>query len=269
MWLFLILPAVLILFYLLLLQCRRCCTGMKDLRGWNYAHRGLHGNGIPENSMAAFRLALEKGYGIEFDVHLLSDGGLAVIHDASLRRTAGVDIQIEDLTLAQLNSYYLEGSKETIPTFSQVLELYSGAAPLIIELKAERGNYAALCEAVCKALDDYQGAYCIESFDPRCIFWLRKHRKNVIRGILAMNYFRHNKSSLPFILKFVLTHNLLNFLIRPDFIAYRFEDRRLLGNFISRKLWGAQGVTWTIKTPEEHEAAVKDEWLSIFEGFCP
>ena len=38
--------------------------GLKDLRGWNYAHRGLHIKGVPENSMEAFRAALEHGYGI-------------------------------------------------------------------------------------------------------------------------------------------------------------------------------------------------------------
>ena len=41
---------------------------------YDYAHRGLHGNGVPENSLSAFALAAEKGYGIELDVHLTLDG---------------------------------------------------------------------------------------------------------------------------------------------------------------------------------------------------
>jgi len=269
MWIILILIILAVLLYLVLIQCRRGNPGIRELRKWDYAHRGLHGNGIPENSMAAFRLAKEKGYGIELDVHLLADGDLAVIHDASLRRTAGVDLQIEDLTADQLSAYPLEGTVETIPLFRQVLELYSGEAPLIIELKAERGNYKALCAAVCYALEDYTGACCIESFDPRCVFWFRKHRKDAVRGILAMNYFRNEKTKLPFILKFVLTHNLLNFLLRPDFIAYRFEDRKLLGNFLCRKLWGGLGVTWTVRSGEAYDTAGSEGWLSIFEGFCP
>ena len=143
--------------YLFLIQCRRGYPGLEKLRGWSYAHRGLHGRGVPENSMEAFKRAKEAGYGVEFDVHLLSDGNLAVIHDASLKRTAGVDIQIEDLTAEQLKDYFLEGTSEIIPTFEQVLELYAGAAPLIIELKAERGNAAVLCDTVCKVLDHYDG----------------------------------------------------------------------------------------------------------------
>ena len=98
----LIILTVLILLILFLLAGRRNHPDLEKLRGWSYAHRGLHGSGIPENSMAAFRAALEKGYGIEFDVHLMKDGELAVIHDSSLKRTAGVDIRIEDLTKEDL-----------------------------------------------------------------------------------------------------------------------------------------------------------------------
>ena len=84
--------------YALSTMCRKGHQGLEALRGWAYAHRGLHGNGVPENSMAAFRAALDSGYGIELDVHLMKDGKLAVIHDASLKRTAGTDVKIEELT---------------------------------------------------------------------------------------------------------------------------------------------------------------------------
>ena len=120
--------------YVLSLRCRRGNPQLQKLRLWAYAHRGLHGKGVPENSMAAFRLALEKGYGIELDVHLMADGNLAVIHDASLLRTAGADVQIEDLTLKDLSKYRLEGTQEQIPLFSDVLKLFDGKAPMIIEL---------------------------------------------------------------------------------------------------------------------------------------
>ena len=219
--------------------------------------------------MDAFKRAKEAGYGIEFDVHLLSDGNLAVIHDASLKRTAGVDVQIEDLTLEQLQDYCLEGTNEIIPTFQQVLDLYAGAAPLIIELKAERGNASALCNAVCKVLDHYVGAFCIESFDPRCVAWLKKNRPDLIRGQLAENYFASPKSKLPWYLKLVLSCHLMNFLTKPDFIAYRFSDRKRIDNFLCRKFWGAQGVTWTIKSIQDHETAVEEGWIPIFEGFLP
>ena len=204
--------------------------------------------------MAAFRAALEQGYGIELDIHLLKDGNLAVIHDSSLKRTAGANVKIEDLTTAELEQYRLNGTEEKIPEFRQVLDLFDGKAPLIVELKPAGGNYAALTEAACNMLEGYPGLYCMESFDPRCIYWLKKNRPELIRGQLTENYFA-SQSNLPPILKFLL--------------AYRYADRKNLGNFIVRKLWGVQGVTWTLKTPQDHETAVSEGWIPIFENYEP
>ena len=265
----LIVLIIICLLYLLSLRGRTGHKGLQTLQGWSYAHRGLHGNGVPENSMEAFRLALENGYGIELDVHLMADGNLAVIHDASLKRTAGADVKIEDLVTDQLQDYYLEGTQERIPEFRQVLELFAGKAPLIIELKAERNNHAALSEAVCKMLESYNGAYCLESFDPRCIYWLRKNRPQEIRGQLSQNFVKNKSGKLPFILKWVLTTNILNFLTRPDFISYQFCDRKRLGVDICRKLWKIQGVTWTLRNLDEHKDAVIENWLPIFEFYKP
>ena len=269
--LYIILGIVLALFilYVLALRCRHGHKMLKKLQGWGYAHRGLHGNGVPENSMEAFRLALEGGYGIELDVHLMADGQLAVIHDASLKRTAGADVLIEDLTAADLGRYPLEGTEQTIPLFDEVLELYAGKAPIIVELKAERGNHAALSKAVCDRMDSYEGVYCLESFDPRVTLWLKKNRPCQCRGQLGENYLRATKAKLPGILKFMLAHQLENFLVVPDFVSFRFSDRKLLGVWMARTLWGAQGVTWTIKTQEDYDTAVKEGWLPIFEGFRP
>lgn len=261
--------ALLLIFglYLFLIWGRGSHHGVKDLKRWCYAHRGLHGEGRPENSMAAFRAALEGGYGIELDVHLLADGELAVIHDSLLERTTGMPGRIEDLTAADLKNYRLEGTEETIPTFRQVLELFGGKAPIIVELKAADGNHAKLTETACDMLADYKGVYCMESFDPRCVAWLRKNRPDIIRGQLAENYFV-SKSKLPFYLKFLLTNHLLNVATRPDFIAYRFSDRwTTWSNFLCKTY--IAGVSWTIKSQEEFDTAVSGGWIPIFEGFCP
>ena len=140
--------AVLVLcgLYVLSTVCRCGKSRMDALYGWKYAHRGLHGEGAPENSMEAFRRACDKGYGVELDVHLLADGNLAVIHDSSLKRVTGQDGHIEELTTEQLSKYFLDGTEQTIPEFVQVLQLYSGKAPLIVELKAVGNNYSKLCE---------------------------------------------------------------------------------------------------------------------------
>ena len=266
--LFLIILAVLILLYLLLL---RGCTGHKDLpelRKWSYAHRGLHSTGIPENSLAAFAAAKNAGYGMELDIHLMKDGNLAVIHDGSLLRTAGADVKIETLTAEELKNYRLEGTEEKIPLFTEVLELIRGEVPLIVELKSQVDNYKALCETACKQLDAYKGPYCIESFDPRCIRWLRKNRSDIVRGQLTQNYFLH-KVQYPWVLQFALVSQIFNAFTKPDFVAYCFAERKSLSNFLCRKLWKMQGVAWTIRSREDFDTAINEGWIPIFENFTP
>lgn len=258
---------VLTILFFLAIRGRTGHKGLNDIRGWSYAHRGLHGSGLPENSMAAFRAALENGYGIELDIHLLSDGNLAVMHDSELIRTTGAEGVIEYLTTADLKNYRLEGTAETIPEFRKVLELFAGKAPLVVELKAHGGNHAALTEAACSMLDTYDGVYCMESFDPRCLIWLKKNRPDIIRGQLTEDYFA-SKAKLPFILKLILSNNLANFLTKPDFVAYRYRDRHsTLSNLFC--LEQLTGVSWTLKTQEEFDTAVKEGWVPIFEGFRP
>ena len=87
----------LISLYIFCLGGRTGHSRLPELRNFVYAHRGLHNENRPENSMAAFRAAWEHGYGVELDIHLMKDGNLAVIHDSSLLRVAGADVAIEDL----------------------------------------------------------------------------------------------------------------------------------------------------------------------------
>jgi hypothetical protein len=66
-----------------------------------------------------------------------------------------------------------------------------------------------------------------------------------------------------------MKYQMFNFMTRPDFVAYRFADRKNISNFLCRKIWGAQGVSWTIQTPEQYKTAVKENWIPIFEDFYP
>ena len=264
----LIIAVILAALYVLSTAGRSGHPGLEALRGWKYAHRGLHDETLPENSMGAFRAALEHGYGIELDIHLMKDGNLAVIHDASLLRTVGADVNITDLTAEDLENYRLGGTGEKIPLFSQVLELFAGKAPLIIELK-EDNNYKALVKAAVTAMEGYEGPYCMESFDPRCIYELKKQYPHIIRGQLNMDYFKEEDSPLPKAVKWLVTNQTMNFLTMPDFISYRFADRKTFSNFLTMKYWGLQGVTWTLQTQEELDRAVAEGWLPIFEGFTP
>lgn len=254
--------------YLLSLRGRRPSPLMKKLAKSVYAHRGLHGNGLPENSLGAFRAALEHGYGIELDVHLAKDGSLPVFHDSTLNRVTGLEGKLCDLNAEQWERIPLAGTQETIPHFGQVLELFAGRQPMIIELKPDGNNQEALCARVCEALEGYEGDYCLESFDPRCIRWLRKHRPDLLRGQLSENFFR-TQNTLPGILRFCMTFLLSNAFTRPDFVAYCFEDRVHPSVRLCRRLWGVTGVSWTIRSREDFDTALAEGWIPIFENFLP
>lgn len=268
---FLLIVLIIVCLYLLALRGRTGHTVLSRLRSYKYAHRGLHNlsEGIPENSLKGFDLACRHGYGSELDVHLLSDGGLAIMHDSDLSRTTGREGKIEDLTVSRLTEYHLQNTEETIPTLNEVLETVGGRTPLIIELKTMDGNAEKLCETTCALLDGYRGLFCLESFDPRCILWLKKHRPELVRGQLAENSLHLKDSRVPFPLRFIMTFDLCNFLSRPDFIAYDFKTRRNLSNFLCRRLWGIAGVSWTLRSREDYDTAVSEDWIPIFEGFRP
>lgn len=265
----LIILAVLCAAWLLLIRTRVRSPRRKAFDGWLYAHRGFHAEpDAPENSCEAFRRAAARGYGAELDIHLLRDGGLGVMHDSLLSRMAHAQGEIEDLTTAQLADYTLGKSGETIPTLAQVLEIYGGRAPLIIELKTKGKNAAALCEAACRTLDGYSGLYCLESFDPRALQWLRKNRPDIVRGQLSQNFLRA-RSGLSLPLAVLGTYLLCNAFTHPDFIAYKFEDRRNFSNWACLHLWRAGGASWTIRSREALAAAQKEHLWPIFENFDP
>lgn len=238
------------------------------LKNWFYAHRGYHtqDQSIPENSLAAFGLAVENGFGIELDVHLTKDGRLAVFHDDSLSRMCGTDVGIEDLDSDEVKKFRLKGTNEQIPFFSEVLQMVDSKIPMIIEVKTHGGNSSALCERLCKELEEYNGAYCVESFDPRAIRWFKKFFPSVVRGQLAMAMHRYGKRK---IFGFLLSNCLLNFMTKPDFIAYCHDDRKNLGLRFCKQFYGVQEFSWTVRTPDVARKLQKSGALLIFEYFDP
>lgn len=256
---------ILVLIYLLMIKGRIGFTDFSSFKTVRYAHRGLHGNGVPENSISAFIEAVENGFGAEFDVHLTADGQLVVIHDYTLKRTTGVKGIVEELTLKQIKEYFLENTDEKIPTLEEVLEIFEGKAPIIIELKATNTNYIKLSKAVADCLENYNGEYCIESFDPRCVRWFKKHKPEIIRGQLAENFLISKNSKIPLIYKFAITFLITNFLTKPDFVAYKFKDRNNLSFKVCTKIYKMQGVTWTIKDRISLRLAECENLIPIFE----
>lgn len=236
-----------------------------------YAHRGLHDNSgdAPENTLAAFKKAVQHGYGMELDVQLTKDGQVVVAHDFHLRRNCGVDADIDTLTYEELSQYPVFGSEERIPLFRDVLALVDGQTPIIVEIKCKAGKGAEkmVCEKAQAILDEYTGTYCVESFDPRAVYWYRKNRPTLCRGQLSSNYQAHDGQKKP--LYYIMRHLMTNFITGPDFIAYDCRDYKSVSRTLCRELYHCLSVAWTVKSQEQLEE-IRDHYdYFIFEGFIP
>ena len=250
---------------------RRGQPGWEKLAGYRYAHRGLHDgkNGRPENSLSAFRAAARAGFGAELDVHLMADGNLAVVHDSELKRVCGRAGRIEDLRLEDLAGYPLLGSGERIPLLEDVLAVFEGRAPLIVELKTARHNAAALTDAVMARLRGWNGTYCVESFRPAALWRLRRKWPDVFRGQLSCAFHGQGKGLHEKLAYRAVRHLLVCAVSRPDFVAYKWQDRDEPSLRLARKLWGVHAVYWTVRDPAVMDALEAEGGAVIFEGFVP
>lgn len=259
-----IVAALLILFLIYLLLLIRPSGRVKPSPTLlcDYAHRGLHGDTVPENSLRAFALACEKGVGIELDVQLSRDGEVMVFHDYTLIRMTGCDKKLCELDAAELGKLALAGSDQTIPTFKAVLALVNGRVPLLVELKGEDFD-TSLCEKVASLLSDYHGEYCLESFNPLLIGNMKKYLPHAFRGLLYTNVCRDKKKRSA--LNIALTCMALNAVARPDFIAYNKKDRASLPVKITTRFFRAPRFVWTVKTDDEMQIAHRLGECPIFE----
>jgi glycerophosphoryl diester phosphodiesterase len=222
------------------------------------AHRGLHGGDTVENTLEAFKKAVDKGYGVELDIQLSSDKIPVVTHDYDLKRVFGVDKKVKDLSCEELNNI-------GVPTLKEVLTVLDGKVPLVAEIKGENFD-TEVCAKAAELLDSYNGIYCVESFNPMHMRWFKKNRKNVIRGQLSTAFGKKRDGKIN-VLHTFLRHLLLNFLSRPHFIAYEYKYYGVSARMC--KLLGAHMVCWTPKSKEDSDLASKHYSTFIFEGYEP
>lgn len=213
------------------------------LRDVEYAHRGLHGETVVENSPAAFSGAIRRGMGIECDVQKSRDGRAMVFHDWELDRLTDERGAVAARDAAELSIIALRGSGDTIPTLERLLEQVAGQVPLLIEIKAKREkNPVPLCLAVRRALEGYYGAVAVMSFDPRVPKWFRTHSRDTVRG-LVMTENAKGEALGPLKRRLALWH------ARPDFLAYDIRD--LPSRFAAaQRARGLPLLTWTVRSPE-------------------
>lgn len=235
----------------------------KLLKGLYIAHRGLHdkAKGIPENSLPAFKAAVDSGFALENDIHLSKDGHVVVFHDDTALRVCGIDKKICDMTLDEIKELRLFGTSCQIPTLKECLNVVDGRVPLLIEFKHD-GNAEKLCKAAKDVLKDYNGKYFLQSFYPQSLYFMRKYFKNICRGQLSCNFkgeALHKKLS---------SFLLYNFLSRPHFISFEHTDyKNPFFRFVIKL--GATPVGWTFKSEKDlaHNSEAFD--CFIFEDFTP
>lgn len=261
--------ALVLLYFFMIFPAKAPVTVKRRYEGRSFAHRGLYKNGtpVPENSLAAFRLAVKHSVGAELDVQLSSDGQLVVFHDDNLKRACGVDKNVWELSFEQLRQLRLFGTNETIPLFSEVLEIFEKSRqPLIVELKSvpkHKKLNDECCKKTWELLRAYRGDWCVESFDPLMMRWFKKQAPTAVRGQLANP--AKDYDSGGGIIRFMLANLLLNFFSRPHFIAYSLSGKR--GAIKLPKALGAFIVAWTCRDEGEHLTLACEGEGVIFEGY--
>lgn len=236
---------------------------LEFLKNIYIAHRGLHNieKGIPENSVLAFKEALKINQPIELDLHLLKDGKIVVFHDNNLYRMTGYNRDIKECTYNEIRKLRLLNTDESIPLFEDVLKLINGKVLLDIEFKHDlpAGN---LEPKACKYLDNYTGKFVVKSFDPYIVKWFKKHRPNYIRGQLAYDF--EDDEELGSLKKFICKKMLLNFITKPNFIAYGLQSlpNKRVAKYRNKNY---PILAWTIRLNKDLEKAKKYSDSFIYE----
>ena len=135
------------------------------------AHRGWHNKYAPENSLEAFKQALEKNLAIEFDLQMTRDKQIVVFHDSNLKRMCGIDKSINSCAYEEIKNLKLKNSQETIPLLSDVLKLVNGKVLLDIEIKNTKHIFRVV-DVVSNILNNYHGSYTIKSFNTVHSFYI-------------------------------------------------------------------------------------------------
>lgn len=238
---------------------------MKDLEFLSrnlIAHRGYHNNkkGIPENSVLAFKKAIDNKYLIELDVRLTKDKKLVVFHDGNLKRVCGVNKSVKDLTYKELLKYNLFDTTQKVPLFSDVIKLVNGRVPILIETKYHN-RYGVLEKILINELSNYKGLYAIQSFYPMSLLWLKRNTKDIPIGLLSSN-FKNDLNRLKSIIGKTL---ILDLFFKTDFISY--DVKGLPNNYLSYKGDKKKIVIWTIKNKKDYDLARQYTDSLICENF--
>ncbi len=229
------------------------------------AHRGLHSETVSENSMEAFRLAIERGYAIEIDVHLTRDDDLAVVHDSFLSRVTGKSGVVERLSTEELKDYRLRDGQR-IPMLTDVLRLVDGRVPLLIELKFRRSFNEKQADVLLAQLESYarKDMIAMQSFHPKAVKYLKEHSNEYSVGYLSSYGLIKNHNFLNYMLKALKFFRYMH----ADFVSY--DINYLPNKYVNAKRKrGIQVLAWTINSKEKENKARRYADNIIFEHIIP
>ncbi len=223
-----------------------------------FAHRGLHGGGLVENSASAIAAAVAQGYGVELDVQLSRDGEAMVFHDHELDRLTSGRGPVAALTLAELRRFRFNAGAGTIPHLAEVLALIGGRAPLLVEVKSPERRVARLCAAVARALEGYDGPFALMSFNPEVGAWFARNAPQMLRGLVVTESGRRGFRGR-------IERPLALWRSRADFLAYDIRDlpSRFAGAARER---GLPVYTWTVRSEADRGRASAHADQIIFEA---
>jgi glycerophosphoryl diester phosphodiesterase len=223
-----------------------------------FAHRGLHGGALVENSGGAIAAAVAQGYGVELDVQLSRDGEAMVFHDYELGRLTSGQGPVAARTAAELQAIPLNLCNEAMPRLGEALSIVGGRAPLLIEVKSPDRQVARLCAAVARAVSGYGGSFAVMSFNPEVGAWFERRAPEVLRGLVVTEEGRRG-------LKGRIQRPLALWRARADFLAYDIRDlpSRFAGRLRSR---GLPVYTWTVRSEPDRARASAHADQIIFEA---
>lgn len=229
------------------------------LTEWEYAHRGLHGDGVPENSLEGARLAIDAGMGVECDIQRSRDDHPMVFHDWDVDRLTGQSGETGSFTADELGRMKLQGTEQVPVRLGRLLDLVDGRVPVLIEIKSRRGyNVERTNHHVCNSLQAYSGPHAVMSFDPRVARWFRHNSPETPCG-LVMREDEHGYTQKAW------QRRLAYWIAKPDFLAYHIAA--LPNPWVSRlRAKGLPILTWTVNSHETRETALACADALISEG---
>ena len=251
--------------YVFLVMPRSADAADMDLQSTDYAYGGLSSKKLPQCSPSAILKAKEEGYGIAVTVQMTRDNKPVVFNGSDLYLLLGVKNRIGRLTLAQLSVLRFGATGESVLTLKELLSIVDGQVPLLLEIRPEP-RCMSLCNRLARIMDTYNGAFAVQSVDPRVLAFFKKYRPRFARGQIVCKRYPTSMGKLT---AFARRHMLTNAVSRPDFITV---DGSLMNEpavILATKVFRSKCFIRRVRSYEQYEVCHMRGLFTIFEGIRP